>query len=86
MDLALRCLVTEEVNDPLVCKVGISREELSDLVWSQPMIHVARLLGRSDVAVGKACRRRNIQVPPQGYWAKLAAGKPVQPRPPLLPM
>lgn len=62
------------------------RQELYDLVWSQPMIRIAGLLGRSDVAVAKACRRRNIPLPTQGYWNKLAAGKPVPPRPPLPPI
>jgi len=64
---------------------SIPREELYELVWSIPMTRVARLLGRSDVAVAKACRKRNVPVPPQGYWNKLSAGKPVSPRP-TLPM
>jgi site-specific recombinase XerD len=61
----------------------IPREELYDLVWSKPMIHAAQQLRRSDVAVAKACRKLNIPVPPQGYWNKLTAGKPVPSRPSL---
>ncbi len=64
----------------------IPREELYDLVWSEPMIHVAQRLGWSNVAVAKACRKRDIPVPGIGYWAKLAAGKPVPTRPTLPPL
>jgi hypothetical protein len=64
----------------------ISREELYELVWSQPVIQVAKLLGRSDVAVAKSCRKRNIPLPGRGRWAKIAAGKPVSSRPPLPPL
>lgn len=61
----------------------IPREELYDLVWSAPMIHVARRLGRSDRALAKACRKLDVPVPGIGYWNKLAAGKPVASRPAL---
>jgi hypothetical protein len=35
-------------------------------------------LGISGVALGKACRRAAIPVPPKGYWAKLRYGKCVK--------
>jgi hypothetical protein len=64
----------------------MTREELYALVWSQPMQTVAKSMGISDVALAKQCRRANIPVPPRGWWAKKAAGKPVkvQPLPPAL--
>ncbi|MGA2350860.1 MAG: site-specific integrase [Terracidiphilus sp.] len=46
----------------------IPREELYELVWSEPVMHVARRLGRSGVAVAHACRKRDIPVPGRGYW------------------
>jgi hypothetical protein len=53
------------------------RQELYDLVWSQPMTKLAKNLGVSDVAVAKACRRAGIPVPGLGYWAKVQHGKKV---------
>src|SRR6476660_414642 len=54
-----------------------SRQELFDLVWSEPTRTVAKRLGISDVGLAKACRKADLVMPPRGYWAKLAAGKPV---------
>lgn len=54
-----------------------TRQEFYDLVWSQPLTHLAKRLGISDVALGKACRSAHIPHPPVGYWAKLEAGKKV---------
>lgn len=63
-------------DDPRMAKV-FTRQELFDLVWSQPTRAVAKQLGVSDVGLAKACRRANLLLPPRGYWAKLAAGKKV---------
>lgn len=60
-----------------------SRQELFDLVWSEPTRTIAKRLGISDVGLAKACRRADLLLPPRGYWAKLAAGKTV--RKPQLP-
>ena len=43
-----------------------SRQELYDLVWSEPKSSLARRLGISDVGLAKACRRANIPVPGLG--------------------
>lgn len=59
----------------------ITRRELYELVWSQPMRTVAAAAGFSDVALAKACRGVDIPVPERGYWAKKAAGKSVMKRP-----
>ncbi len=61
----------------------ISRGQIYDLVWQQPMIHAAKGLGLSDQGLAKLCKREQIPRPPQGHWSKLAAGKPVGPKPPL---
>src|SRR5687768_14373486 len=55
-----------------------SRQELFDLVWSEPTRTIAKRLGISDVGLAKACRRADLLLPPRGYWAKLAAGKTVK--------
>jgi hypothetical protein len=47
----------------------LSRQALYDLVWSKAKTEAAKDFGVSDVAVGKACKKANIPVPPRGYWA-----------------
>jgi len=54
-----------------------TREELYDLVWSEPMRTVAERFSISDVGLAKACKNANIPVPPRGYWTKKDAKKPV---------
>jgi len=60
------------------------REALYDLVWTAPVIEVARRLGVSDVALGKLCRRAQIPIPGRGYWARVESGQPLG-RTPLPP-
>ncbi|MDH0186159.1 hypothetical protein N7676_19700 [Stenotrophomonas sp. GD03993] len=52
-----------------------SRTEFYDLLWSAPVSKIAKDLGISDVALGKAAKRYGIPAPERGYWAKVAAGK-----------
>ena len=54
-----------------------SRKQLYAQVWQQPLTHIARDLGISDVGLRKVCKRHAIPTPPAGHWAKLAHGKPV---------
>jgi hypothetical protein len=63
--------------DPLT----LSREDLYELVWSKPMLELAKDFGLSDVALAKRCRKLGIPVPGRGYWARVEAGQtPRQPR------
>src|ERR1700677_2101069 len=62
--------------------VTITRQELYELVWSQPMQSLAKTFGISDVALAKRCRAVDVPVPPRGYWAQKAAGQ----NPPQLPL
>ncbi len=55
-------------------KFEISKPDLLALVWAMPTTEVAKILGVSDVAVAKRCKRFSITKPPRGYWAKIAAG------------
>lgn len=55
----------------------LTREQLYDLVWSEPMRRLAKQIGVSDVAIAKHCRKLGVPVPERGYWNKLQAGKPV---------
>ena len=47
----------------------LNREDLYALVWSEPMVKVARRFGISDVGLAKACRRHKIPLPGRAYWA-----------------
>lgn len=61
----------------------LSIADLYFLAWYQPMTSVARVLGISDQALIKACRRRGVQIPQRGHWARVRAGVRVtQPSPP----
>ncbi len=67
----------------------IARQALYDAVWAQPMTRLSKEFGVSDVGLAKACRKLSVPIPPRGYWARKAAGKPViqaalPPRPPGL--
>ena len=58
-----------------------SRGELYELVWSEPRTHLAKRIGISDVAIGKACRKSGIPMPPAGHWARKKTSKPVSKMP-----
>jgi hypothetical protein len=55
----------------------LTREQLYELVWTEPMRLLAKQIGISDVAISKHCRKMDIPVPERGYWNKLQAGKSV---------
>ena len=54
---------------------NITREELYELVWSVPMIKLAKRFDLSDQGLAKKCKKHNIPRPQMGYWAKLEHGK-----------
>jgi len=56
-------------------ELTLTREDLYELVWSKPMVELAKDLGMSDVALAKRCRRLGVPVPGRGYWARVAAGQ-----------
>jgi hypothetical protein len=58
-----------------------TRQELYDLVWTTPMVKLAKEFGLSDVGLRKICVKHDIPTPPLGYWAKLNFGKPVKKTP-----
>ena len=53
----------------------LSRKELYDLVWSEPLRNLSGRFGISDVALRKCCERSSIPTPERGYWARKDAGK-----------
>ena len=47
-----------------------AKAKLKKLVWLKPLIHAAKELGVSDVALKKHCAKLGIELPPRGYWLK----------------
>lgn len=65
----------------------LTRADLHELVWSEPLASLAPRFGVSGVTLAKTCRGAGIPVPERGYWARQRAGKPVRRRalPPRFP-
>ena len=45
------------------------KAKLKKLVWAKPLIHAAKDIGVSDVALKKRCVKLDIKLPPRGHWA-----------------
>jgi hypothetical protein len=64
--------------------VTLTREELYNQVWAEPLIRLAATYGLTGNGLKKICRKANIPVPPRGYWRRRQVGRS-DPRPPLPP-
>lgn len=60
----------------------VSREDLYELVWAQPMTKVAEQFDVSGTYLARVCSVLNVPRPERGYWAKLAVGR-APAKPPL---
>ncbi len=56
-------------------KFHATPEELRLWVWESPMTHLGEMLGVSDNAVRKRCRKHGIPTPPRGYWTLVNGGQ-----------
>ncbi|HEY3796879.1 MAG TPA: helix-turn-helix domain-containing protein [Caulobacteraceae bacterium] len=61
--------------------IRLTRQELYERVWAQPMAGAARALGLSPNGLAKICDRLLTPYPGRGYWARAARAAP----PPLPP-
>jgi hypothetical protein len=59
-------------------ELTLTRKELYDLVWSEPLIQLAKKLNISDNGLRKICKRMNIPLPNSGHWQKIKFGYKVQ--------
>jgi hypothetical protein len=59
---------------PIPGSIELHREELYELVWSEPVEKIAAQYGISGRGLAKICRRLDIPVPPRGYWAQRQHG------------
>ena len=53
----------------------LSRKQLYDKVWFEPLKSLSARFGISDLALKKTCTRAGIPTPERGYWAKKEAGQ-----------
>lgn len=56
--------------------IKLTRQQLYERVWAEPMSKLAPQFGLSDVGLKKICRKHQIPTPPIGHWAKIEFGKP----------
>jgi hypothetical protein len=63
-------------------KITFTREELYQLVWSEPMLTIANKYLISDTGLRKICINMDIPLPRAGHWMKLKFGQKI-PQPPL---
>lgn len=61
---------------------SLTRQQVYDAVWTEPVSVLAPRYGMSDRGLGKLCARHKIPVPPRGYWARKEHGHSVK-QPPL---
>jgi len=61
----------------------MSRAELYERVWSEPVESLGEQWCLSGRGLARACKRLRVPVPPRGYWARVKAGQQV--RRPTLP-
>ena len=57
---------------------SISRKVLYEEIWNMSATKVAEKYELSYTRLLRACKQNQIPVPPPGYYAKIAAGKPVK--------
>ena len=60
-------------------KIKLTRIELYDLVWNEPLSRLAKKYRISDNGLRKICKRMNIPLPPNGHWQKVQFGYKVTP-------
>ena len=62
-------------------RARLTRRELYDLIWSEPIFRLAKRFNLSNVGLAKICKRNNVPRPPRGYWAQKQAGQRVKQTP-----
>lgn len=53
---------------------SIDKQELKKLIWTHPVTTIAEMFGVSDNAIGKKCKKYDIEKPPRGFWNRVHAG------------
>lgn len=58
-------------------RVILTRNELYDLVWSEPVLSLSKKWGIPGSRLRSICQKMKIPLPKAGYWQKLQHNKPV---------
>jgi len=56
----------------------LSRQELYELVWSEPLTSIIKRFGLTDFFIRRVCKEMVIPLPGPGYWSKIKHDKPVE--------
>ena len=59
-------------------KVKLSRKQLYDLVWQEPLNALSKKYTVSDTGLKKICNTMSIPLPKSGYWTRIKLGKTVE--------
>lgn len=62
-------------------KIQFTRKELYEMVWSEPLMKIAKKYNITDNGLRRLCKKRNIPLPDNGYWLKLKYKKPLNKKP-----
>lgn len=57
--------------------IQLTRKELYDLVWKNPLSKLAKKYNLSDNGLRKVCKKLDIPLPKNGYWQKIQFNKKV---------
>lgn len=60
-----------------LAEITVLPQDLQDFAWSAPMRDLAAKIGLSDVGLKKLLKGHGVTTPPQGYWNRVHAGRPV---------
>ena len=58
-------------------EIKLTRNQLFDLVWTEPLLRLSKRYCISDNGLRKMCKSMSIPLPPNGYWQKIKYGKHV---------
>lgn len=62
------------LKSPNGSSTAYSRDELYELVWSEPITTLAKRFGLSDNGLRKRCKAMQVPTPPPGYWRRVESG------------
>ncbi len=56
----------------------LTRQELYELVWSEPLTSIIKRFGLTDFFIRRVCKEMMVPLPGPGYWSKIRYGKKVE--------
>lgn len=73
----LQCRSFKDAGAVPLSQISLTRTELYELVWADPLNKVAERFGTSGQRLSQICDSHAIARPEQGHWLRLEMGKPV---------